>query len=72
MKKPATMFDAMCAHARKTYENCGRNNREACRVLEISYHTLVKYLNGRPTEVVRRKRAEHRRALRAPHGNGFV
>ena len=32
-------------YARVTLERCGGNKREACRVLDISYHTLVSYLN---------------------------
>jgi transcriptional regulator with PAS, ATPase and Fis domain len=35
-------------YARLVFERCGRNKRRACRVLDISYHTLQAYL--RPTE----------------------
>jgi transcriptional regulator with PAS, ATPase and Fis domain len=31
-------------YARLVFERCGRNKRAACRVLEISYHTLQTYL----------------------------
>jgi DNA-binding NtrC family response regulator len=37
-------------YARLVYERCRRNKRHACRVLNISYHTLEAYL--RHTEVV--------------------
>ncbi len=31
-------------YARATLERCGGNKREACRALDISYHTLIAYL----------------------------
>ena len=31
-------------YARQVFEKCGRNKRVACRVLDISYHTLTAYL----------------------------
>jgi hypothetical protein len=31
-------------YARLVFERCGHNKRRACRVLEISYHTLQAYL----------------------------
>ena len=31
-------------YARLVFERCGRNKRQACRVLNISYHTLQAYL----------------------------
>ena len=31
-------------YARLVLERCGGNKREACRVLDISYHTLVAYV----------------------------
>ena len=31
-------------YARLMFERCGRNKRRACRVLDISYHTLQAYL----------------------------
>src|SRR5215510_2992426 len=31
-------------YAKLVFERCGRNKRRACRVLEISYHTLTAYL----------------------------
>jgi transcriptional regulator with PAS, ATPase and Fis domain len=37
-------------YARLILERCGRNKREACKVLGISYHTLNSYLKYRPTE----------------------
>jgi transcriptional regulator with PAS, ATPase and Fis domain len=33
-----------CRYARLVFERCGRNKRRACRVLDISYHTLTAYL----------------------------
>jgi transcriptional regulator with PAS, ATPase and Fis domain len=35
-------------YARIVYERCGRNKRRACRLLDISYHTLGSYLGHRP------------------------
>jgi hypothetical protein len=37
-------------YARLVFERCNRNNREACRALGISYHTLRAYLRL-PTNV---------------------
>jgi transcriptional regulator with PAS, ATPase and Fis domain len=31
-------------YAKLVFERCGRNKRRACRILEISYHTLTAYL----------------------------
>lgn len=31
-------------YARLVFERCGRNKRHACRMLDISYHTLQAYL----------------------------
>jgi DNA-binding NtrC family response regulator len=31
-------------YARLVFERCGRNKRRACRILNISYHTLTAYL----------------------------
>ena len=31
-------------YARLVFERCGRNKRHACRLLDISYHTLQAYL----------------------------
>jgi hypothetical protein len=31
-------------YARLVFERCGRNKRRACRLLDISYHTLEAYL----------------------------
>ena len=39
-------------YVRLVFERCGRNKRTACRVLNISYHTLTAYLrhtDGRPS-----------------------
>jgi transcriptional regulator with PAS, ATPase and Fis domain len=33
-------------YARLVFERCGRNKRRACRVLDISYHTLQAYLRS--------------------------
>jgi two-component system, NtrC family, response regulator HydG len=41
-------------YARLVFERCGRNKRMACRVLNISYHTLTAYLrhtDARPSVV---------------------
>ncbi len=35
-------------YARLVFERCGRNKRRACRVLDISYHTLQSYLRHEP------------------------
>ena len=35
-------------YAQLVFERCGRNKRTACRVLDISYHTLRGYLCQRP------------------------
>ncbi len=45
-----TMRAWACHYARLVYEKCGRNKRQACRKLNISYHTLEAYLRvaGRP------------------------
>jgi transcriptional regulator with PAS, ATPase and Fis domain len=37
-------------YARLILERCGRNKRQACKVLGISYHTLNSYLKYRPPE----------------------
>lgn len=31
-------------YAKLVFERCGRNKRKACRILDISYHTLTAYL----------------------------
>lgn len=36
-------------YAQLTFERCGRNRSRACRVLDISYHTLRGYLGARGT-----------------------
>lgn len=35
-------------YARLVFDRCQGNKRQACRVLDISYHTLVSYLNYQP------------------------
>ena len=35
-------------YARLVFERCGRNKRHACRMLDISYHTLQAYLRYTP------------------------
>jgi two-component system response regulator HydG len=37
-------------YARLVLERCKQNKREACRVLDISYHTLNSYLKYHPPE----------------------
>ena len=37
-------------YARLVFERSGRNKRRACRVLDISYHTLQAYLRYPRTE----------------------
>ncbi len=40
-------------YAQLVFERCGRNKRTACRVLDISYHTLRSYLRPRAQHRVR-------------------
>jgi transcriptional regulator with PAS, ATPase and Fis domain len=40
-------------YAQLVFERCGRNKRTACRVLDISYHTLRGYLRPPPRHGVR-------------------
>ncbi len=70
MKKPATMFEAMSAHARETFEACGRSKAETCRALEISYHTLNRYLKGQPSPAKARARARRRASI--PKATGLL
>jgi transcriptional regulator with PAS, ATPase and Fis domain len=49
-------------YAQLVFERCGRNKRTACRVLDISYHTLRGYLRPRPD----------RRRFAAPADAGMV
>ena len=37
-------------YARLVLEKCERNKRQACDVLDISYHTLNAYLNYQPRD----------------------
>ncbi len=37
-------------YARLILERCQRNKRQACKVLDISYHTLNSYLRYRPKQ----------------------
>jgi transcriptional regulator with PAS, ATPase and Fis domain len=50
-------------YARLVFERCGRNKRRACRVLDISYHTLQAYL--RCTDRALPEPAPHQRQLPA-------
>src|SRR6185437_10702141 len=47
-------------YARMVFERCDENKRRTCRELDISYHTLMSYLNYRPE--ARRGRAAAKRA----------
>ena len=49
-------------YARLVFERCGRNKRRACRILDISYHTLTAYL----------RYAEKQAGLRGRHLPGWV
>jgi transcriptional regulator with PAS, ATPase and Fis domain len=49
-------------YARLVFERCGRNKRRACRILDISYHTLTAYLCY----------AENKAGLRGRHLPGWV
>jgi transcriptional regulator with PAS, ATPase and Fis domain len=56
-------------YARLVFERCGRNKRRACRVLDISYHTLQAYLrysDRRAREQARQLPAWVRSASDAP------
>jgi transcriptional regulator with PAS, ATPase and Fis domain len=64
---PGVRDDTMRAwrrrYARLVLHRCADNRREACRVLDISYHTLRSYLWDGPGEAeTRRKRRAARRA----------
>ncbi len=55
-------------YARYVLNRAGGNKREACRVLDISYHTLQAYLaykGPRPEQAIRRAAIEQARAARA-------
>jgi len=43
-------------YAKLVFERCGRNKRRACRVLDISYHTLTAYLRYADTQITSRSR----------------
>jgi transcriptional regulator with PAS, ATPase and Fis domain len=49
-------------YAKLVFERCGRNKRRACRILNISYHTLTAYL----------RYAEKQTGLRGRHVPGWV
>jgi len=49
-------------YAKLVFERCGRNKRRACRILNISYHTLTAYL----------RYAEKPAGLRGRHVPGWV
>jgi DNA-binding NtrC family response regulator len=42
-------------YARLVFERCGRNKRRACRLLDISYHTLEAYLRYTQQDVDERR-----------------
>jgi DNA-binding NtrC family response regulator len=52
LRESLTGADTMRAwgarYARLVLDRCQQNKRKACRVLDISYHTLVSYLQWRP------------------------
>jgi transcriptional regulator with PAS, ATPase and Fis domain len=54
-------------YARLVLERCARNKRQACKVLDISYHTLNSYLKYRPPE--RRVAAATAAGLTTPRGS---
>jgi transcriptional regulator with PAS, ATPase and Fis domain len=45
-----TMREWGSRYARLVFERAGRNKRRACKVLDISYHTLQAYLRLAPSE----------------------
>ena len=47
LRRNDTMRAWGARYARLTLERCQGNKREACRVLDISYHTLIAYLQYR-------------------------
>ena len=65
-------------YARLVLEKSERNKRQACDVLDISYHTLNAYLNYRPREAPRCRcrrrccrRGERRPTARRGKGHGM-
>ncbi len=50
-------------YARLVFERCGRNKRQTCRVLRISYHTLVTYLRYPVDAAAERQDAHWPRAI---------
>jgi transcriptional regulator with PAS, ATPase and Fis domain len=46
-------------YARLVFERCGRNKRRACRVLQISYHTLQAYLQYGVAEPISTRPCPH-------------
>jgi len=44
MRRPDSMRTWASRYARLVLDRCGGNKRQACRVLDISYHTLQSYL----------------------------
>jgi transcriptional regulator with PAS, ATPase and Fis domain len=44
LERTETMRAWGSRYARLVFERCGRNKRQACRLLDISYHTLQAYL----------------------------
>jgi hypothetical protein len=53
-------------YARLILERCGRNKRQACQVLGISYHTLNAYLNHRGKSALGGAPPAHQTAGNAP------
>ena len=50
--RPETMRAWACRYARLVLDRCGGNKRHACRVLDVSYHTLQSYLRASQHERV--------------------
>jgi DNA-binding NtrC family response regulator len=66
-----TMRAWACHYARLVYEKCGRNKRQACRRLNISYHTLEAYLRvaGRPGRGHGRRLPRWVKDMSGPHAD---
>jgi transcriptional regulator with PAS, ATPase and Fis domain len=58
LRRQETMRAWSCRYARSTLERCQGNKRQACRVLDISYHTLVSYLRYEPRRMPISRAAE--------------
>jgi hypothetical protein len=46
-------------YARLMMDRCEQNKRKACRILDISYHTLVSYLQWRPERAAQAAASPH-------------